>query len=96
MNSHDNPPNLRAVESGEPSQVPGGTNGGGSGGIEARLRGLEIQMARIEVRVDNIEANMATKTDISNLKVWILGGVLSGIVLAVTIATIVVKAFFTT
>ena len=84
---------LRAVHTVEPDQAPSGTNSGGSG-VKARLRMLEIQVARVEVRVDNIEKNMATKTDISNLKVWILGGVLSGIVIAATISAVVVKAFF--
>lgn len=48
-------------------------------------------------RVSAIEAHMqhlATKNDVTSLKVWILGGVLSTIVIASAIAATVVKAFF--
>lgn len=38
--------------------------------------------------------HVATKKDISDLKVWILTGVLSSIVVAATISAVVVKAFF--
>ncbi len=62
------------------------------------MRALEVQLARIDERVvaiqENRDKNIATKTDISNLKVWILGGVLSGIAVAAAIAATVVKAFF--
>ena len=37
---------------------------------------------------------MAKKDDITNLKVWILVGVLSAIVIAAGIAATIVKAFF--
>ena len=75
-----------------PSRAP---NGGGNGnGFDARLRALEIQVARIVERIAAMQENMAKKNDITGLKVWILGGVLSGIILGVVIATAVVKAFF--
>ena len=55
-------------------------------------------MARIDERVtamrSEMSENMATKNDITNLKVWILAGVLGGIGTAAFIATVVVKAFF--
>lgn len=79
----------------ESAQAPGGSNGDGSGGgIDARLRSLEVQMAKIRVRTEHIEKNMATKTDISNIKVWVLGGVLSALAAGVGIAIVVAKAVF--
>jgi len=37
--------------------------------------------------------HLATKNDVTNLKVWILGGVLSAMVIAAGLAAAVVKAF---
>lgn len=51
-------------------------------------------MGRIDERITAMQENMAKKNDVTNLKVWMLGGVLSGIILGVVIATTVVKAFF--
>lgn len=65
----------------------------GDGEIRERLARLE---QKVDDMKDDMHANMATKTDISNLKVWILCGVLSAIGIAATIATIVVKGFFAT
>lgn len=53
-----------------------------------------MQMAKVQVRTEHIEKNMATKTDISNIKVWVLGGVVSAIVVGVSIAVVVAKAVF--
>lgn len=58
----------------------GGGHGGGHGGngeIRARLRALEIQTGRIEERMKSMATRMATQDDISKLKIWILGGLLS-------------------
>ena len=41
-----------------------------------------------------MQENMAKKNDITSLKVWILGGVLSAILIGAGIAAMVVKAFF--
>lgn len=69
--------------------------GGGNGtDFETRLRALEIHVARIDERVAAIQENMASKNDIASLRVWILGGVLSAIVIAAGIAATIVKAFF--
>ena len=70
--------------------------GGPPGGetFDDRLRELEIAMAKVTTEVKNIEKNMASSKDISDLKAWILGGVLSAIAVAATIAAVVVKAFF--
>ena len=90
---------IRAVEDREegPTAGEGHKNGNGHD-HEARMRVLEVQLARIDERMvaikDNMDKSMATKTDISNLKVWILGGVLGGIAVAAAIAATVVKAFF--
>ena len=69
----------------------GGGNGNGS---EARLRALEIHVARIDERVSAIQENMATKNDMTGLKVWILGGVLAATLIAASIAATIVKAFY--
>lgn len=58
----------------------GGGSGGGDGEIRARLRTLEIQAGRIEERMQT----MATQNDISKLKIWILGGVLSAFIIGGT------------
>ena len=75
------------VSIGEKGGIPGGTDGG-DGGIDDRLRALEIQMARIEVQVANLANNVATQNDLSKLKNWILTGLVgalggSGIILAI-------------
>ena len=59
---------------------------GNGGGFDERLRTLEILVARIDERVvaiqKDITENIPKKNDVTGLKVWILGGVLSGIVIA--------------
>ena len=81
----------------QPSSSPPSraSNGGGSGNnFDARLRALEVQVARVDERVAAMQENMAKKNDVTSLKVWILGGVLSAIIVAAVIAAAVVKAFF--
>lgn len=77
---------------------PVDSGNGGGGHIEERLRQLEIEVARIDERVKAVQENMVTKSElkaeISNLKNWILGGILGAIVTGATIAALVVKAFF--
>ena len=41
-----------------------------------------------------MQKNMAVKNDVTGLKVWILGGVLSAVGIGAGAATIIVKAFF--
>ena len=54
------------------SGPPPGNSGGGNGNdFDSRLRSVEIDLATIKERT----ANMATKNDVTMLKVWILGGV---------------------
>ncbi len=69
-----------------------GGNGGGDG-FNRRLSEIEEKMARMETDISWIKTTTATKNDITNLKVWILGGVLGGIGVAVGIALTGVKAF---
>ena len=85
------------VESIRPEQSPPTSHsgfGGNGNDFDTRLRNLEIQAARIDERVASMQENMARKNDITALKVWILGGVLSGIAGAATVSALVVKAFF--
>lgn len=85
-------PPTRASKQVVPFPSPPRRSGGG-GGDDWRLRSLEERMARIEEQVGAIKEHMAQKNDITNLKVWILGGVLGAIVIAAGIAATVVKAF---
>lgn len=62
----------------------------GGDGVDARLRGVEERLARLENRMDY----MATKEDIQTLKIWILGGIIGSVVATIPIALFVVKAFF--
>ena len=86
--------NVHDIRSGQspPTADPGG--GGGGNGVDGRLRALEIQIARIDERVASMQENMAKKNDVTALKVWILGGVLSAIAVAAAVSAAVVKAFF--
>ena len=59
-----------------------GSNGGG-GNYGERL-------ARIEASL----GHMATKEDIQKIKVWVLSGILGGMVTAAILATAIVKLFF--
>lgn len=71
--------------------VPKDESGGGGGdGVDARLRGVEERLARLENRMDY----MATKEDVQTLKIWILGGIMGSVVATIPIALFVVKAFF--
>lgn len=44
------------------------------------------RLARIEAQLESIMTHGATKADISNVKIWFLGGVLSAIGLAIPAA----------
>ena len=73
------------------SGPPPGNSGGGNGNdFDSRLRSVEIDLATIKERT----ANMATKNDVTMLKVWILGGLLGGIPVAVTVGMIAVKFLY--
>ena len=59
-------------------------NGNGSGGPPFGER-----LARIEAQMESMKENMATKTDIEKLRVWILGGVIAAFVVALSIGFLV-------
>ena len=78
-----------------------GGSGGGSGGsgIDARLKALETRVEYLATKGDVAEIkgrleSFATKEDIQKVKVWILSGVLGGMVLAATLAIGIAKLFF--
>ncbi len=71
-----------------PSQSPPTSNpgGGNGGGIDACLRSLELQVARIDERIIGLEKAIATKARV-------LAGVVGGMVLATTAAIALLKLF---
>lgn len=79
-------PKPRLVEQEDPpaTEKSGGGNGGGHRG-EDRLRGVEIQLAEIKMKLDTELKHVATKA-------WVLGGVLAGMGVAATIAAAVTVA----
>ena len=84
----------------------GGDNGGNNGvlvrerlaRLEEQVRGIREHMAvksdvtGLEEQVRGIREHMVVKNDVTGLKVWILGGVLSTIVVVASIVAIVAKA----
>lgn len=85
--------NVIPIEQGR--RISGGDgNGLGNGEFDNRLRKLEQDHIGLKKDISWIKKTMATKQDISNLKVWILAGVIGGIAIAAGIAATVVKAFF--
>lgn len=84
---------LKPVSNQDTSPDPGMGGGGGDDGVEKRLRELENKVVRLEEKVDNINNNMATKTDIEKIKVWVLSGILSAVVLSATIASLIFRFF---
>ena len=71
------------VQLDSPSGRPG-SSGGGNGGS-----GHGERLARIEARMEHV----ATKEDIKKLRVWVLGGVLGALGLAVLAAIGVARLF---
>lgn len=89
-----------------PEGSGGGDGGSGRGGMEARVAVLEERFQSLATKADVVELNgrlqslvtrlesFATKEDIQKVKVWVLSGVLGGMVLAVTFAIGIAKLFF--
>lgn len=69
------------------SNQKAGPGGGGGDGVDARLRAVEERLVRLETRMDY----MATKEDLKDLKIWVLGSALST---GIPIVLLVVKVFF--
>ena len=67
------------IEDGREIQNGGGN---GNGGIRERVKALETELK-----------HLATKKDISDIKIWILVGVLGAIPLSVTMVLLVAKYF---
>lgn len=67
------PSHLRPVP--DPPGSEGGGTGGGNGSFERRLTRLETEFG-----------HLATKKDVSDLKVWILSGLIAGMAAAAVIA----------
>lgn len=83
----------------DPEGSGGSGRGGREDGIEARLKALETRVEYLATRGDVAEIkgrleSFATKEDIQKVKVWVLSGVLGGMVLAATLAVGIVKLFF--
>ena len=80
-------PQLRPVEQEDPpaTEKSHGGNGGGRGS-EGRLRNVEIQLAEIRTKLDTQLDHLATKNELTTLKVWVLSGVLGGMAIAAGIA----------
>lgn len=89
-----------------PEGSGGGDGGSGGRGMEARVAVLEDRIQSLATKADIAEINgrlqslatrlesFATKEDIQKVKVWVLSGVLGGMVLAATLAIGIAKIFF--
>ena len=56
-----------------------------------RLRNAEIQLAKMETKLDTELGHLATKNDLTAVKVWVLSGVLGGMAIAAGIAVAVAR-----
>ena len=54
----------------------------GDRGLDGRLRNVEIQLAEIRTKLDTQLDHLATKNEVTKLKVWVLTGVLGGMAIA--------------
>lgn len=64
--------------------------GNGDGGkFDDRLRAVEIAVATIEAKMENV----ATREDVLKVRLWVVGGVVGGILTAVAFALAVFRIF---
>ena len=56
---------------------------------------LEVMIARIDERVNHIQNHFATKEDLLGVKLWVVGGVIGGIVTAAGLVLLVLRLFIT-
>lgn len=69
-----------------PARRKESSNGGGNGkDLRERVSALETELK-----------HLATKNDVSGLKIWILSGVIGGMTLAVLVALAIVRLIFLT
>lgn len=94
-------PYLQAVDAEQvnPSVPVGSDDGSGGSGIETRLKALETRVEYLATKADVKEINgqikyLATKEDMQKVKVWVLSGVLGGMVLVATLVIGIAKFFF--
>ena len=73
---------VRVVDDKFQSEPNASASSGGTGGDSA-----ESRLARLETRVEYL----ATKEDIQKIKVWVLGGVIGGIVFSAAVAIGILK-----
>lgn len=57
-----------------PDEFAGGSGGGRGGGYN-----LGERMVKVEVKLENLIENVATKDDLSKLKIWLLVSVIAAI-----------------
>ena len=65
---------------------PTGQDGGGNGHGQ-RLRTLEIEVTKIATKMESV----ATREEVLKLKLWILGGVIGGMVIAATLGLAIAR-----
>lgn len=94
-------PHLQAVDAEQvnPSVPAGSDDGSGGSGIETRLKALETRVEYLATKEDVAEIKgplefFATKEDMQKVKVWVLSGVLGGMVLVATLVIGIAKFFF--
>ena len=75
---------------GEPASGPG--DGGGSGDHEKRLSSVEGAVRAINAHMSHV----ALREDVLKLKLWVLGGVIGGMVIALTLGIAIARLFLST
>ena len=68
-----------------------GGNGHNGGRFEDRLRNVEIQLAKMETKLDTELGHLATKNDLTAVKVWGLSGVFGGMAIAAGVAMAIAR-----
>ena len=74
-----------------PFQKTAVSGNGGNGGkdLDERLRHLETSVVRIETEMKRV----ALREDVLNLKLWILAGVIGGMLIAVSLGLAIAKVW---
>lgn len=72
-----------------PRQKGGGGSDGGDGDVESRLRDVEDEVLVLRTEFKHL----ATTKDIEKLKVWVLAGVVGGMIVAASLAISILKLF---
>ena len=90
-------PQIRTIKQEDPPtaerQHGGNGRNGGDRRLDDRLRNVEIQVAEISIKLETQLGHLATKNEVTKLKVWVLSGVLGGMAIAATIALAVARLF---